>query len=208
MRRLLLTASVIALGLGGIGFANATDDTQGQAGQSGNPSPPAASATQSPTKATGMATQRPTRTTSQQTAATRMNRGEIIQAQRRLHADGLYRGRIDGKFNSQTRIALRHFQQQNHLPLTARLDNRTMSSLMGGTMGQGSSRPPKSTHARTMGKSLQNVNQQKSQPENTMGQGSSGGQPNATPVTPPNTQTPTGSENANPTPSTGHNNLK
>jgi peptidoglycan hydrolase-like protein with peptidoglycan-binding domain len=181
MRRMLVTtASVIALGLGGIGLASAQGNNPGQQGLSGNSTPPAATTpTQSPTKnTTAMSTHR----------TMRMGRSEVIQAQRQLRADHLYRGRLDGRFGPETRTALRHFQQQNHLPLTARLDSRTMQSLTGGATnqaGQGSSRPPK----RAMGA---NPPQNTSQPTGTMGQGSSTG-PNPTPMT-PQTGTDTGTQ--------------
>jgi peptidoglycan hydrolase-like protein with peptidoglycan-binding domain len=171
MRRLLFTtASVIALGLGTVGFASAQGTHANQSGLSGSSTPPAAS----------------THTRSTTTAATthrtmRMSSSDIRQAQQQLRTEHLYQGRIDGRLGPQTRTAIKRFQQQNHLPVTARLDSRTMSSLSGGGMGQGSSQP------------TGNAPQTGSQPGNTMGQGSSD-QP--TQMTPP---TGTGGTQTNPT---------
>jgi len=159
MRRMLVTTvSIIAFGLGGIGLAGATGSTVNK-GLSGSSTPPAASTTQSK-NTNAMTTHR----------ATRMGRGEVIQMQRKLRAEGLYKGRIDGRLGPETRIALRHSQQQT-----------------GSTMGQGSSRMP-TTHHRLTGKASSKL-QNASQPgQNTMGQGSSGEPPtNATQMTPPTT---------------------
>jgi peptidoglycan hydrolase-like protein with peptidoglycan-binding domain len=171
MRRLLVTAaSLIALGLGGIGAASAQSSNPGQSGSSGSSMPPAAAMPSSGT-------------------ATGTSRSDIVQAQQQLRADHLYQGRIDGRFGPQTRSALRRFQQQNHLPVTARLDRSTMNRLIGGTTGQGSSRPTSST-----------AGQGANPPASTMGEGSStksGGTP-LTPSNPPYSGTGTAQ-----TPSTG-----
>jgi peptidoglycan hydrolase-like protein with peptidoglycan-binding domain len=177
MRRLLVTtASVIALGLGTAGLASAQQSNQ--ATLSGSSTPATASTqTKTPHKM-AMSTHR----------TMRMSSTDIRQAQTQLRTDHLYQGRIDGRIGPATRTAIRRFQQQNHLPVTARLDSRTMSSLSGGTMGQGSSQQQPS------GNSLQNG----SQPSNTMGQGSSA-QP--TPMTPP-TGTPNDNGGTTGTPNT------
>ncbi|HTV46338.1 MAG TPA: peptidoglycan-binding protein [Stellaceae bacterium] len=66
---------------------------------------------------------------------------EVREAQQKLHREGLYRGRIDGRMGPETQQALRHYQQQNGLEVTARLDHQTMNSLLGSGAGQGSSMP-------------------------------------------------------------------
>ncbi len=67
---------------------------------------------------------------------------DIRQAQQKLRQDHLYRGRIDGLLGPQTQQALQQYQQKNGLPVTATLDQATMSSLLGADTGQGSSMPP------------------------------------------------------------------
>jgi peptidoglycan hydrolase-like protein with peptidoglycan-binding domain len=80
----------------------------------------------------------------------RMSRhDEIVEVQQKLQQDNLYNGKIDGRLNRQTKQALRTFQKQNGLRVTATLDRETRDSLLGtGAMGQGSTTPPKS-HTRT-----------------------------------------------------------
>ena len=65
-------------------------------------------------------------------------RQEIRQVQLRLKSEGLYKGRITGVMNQQTRIALTRFEKQNGLPRTASLSrvNRLMANQ---TAGAGSS---------------------------------------------------------------------
>jgi peptidoglycan hydrolase-like protein with peptidoglycan-binding domain len=191
MRRLLVTtASVIALGLGGIGLANAQGYGKMQSGPGGSST--TAATAQTPEQNQTMTPTRPHHMTM------RTSRSEITQAQQRLREDHLYRGRVDGRFGPQTRLALRRFQQQSHLPVTARLDSRTMNSLMGGSamIGQGSSRAPGSSHNRTMGQGSSQLQQNVNQPSGTMGQGSSA-TPGGTQLTPPAGNTNTGETNPN-----------
>jgi peptidoglycan hydrolase-like protein with peptidoglycan-binding domain len=54
----------------------------------------------------------------------------IMQAQRRLRSEGFYKGKIDGRFGPQTRVAVRKFQQQNGLAANSMLDQETMQHLM------------------------------------------------------------------------------
>ena len=70
-------------------------------------------------------------------------RSEIIQVQQKLQQDGLYNGKIDGTLGRETRHALREYQQQNGLRVTARLDRQTLDHLLGTPSGgQGSSTAP------------------------------------------------------------------
>jgi peptidoglycan hydrolase-like protein with peptidoglycan-binding domain len=132
MRGLILaTASVIALGVGGAGVANAWSG--GHSGSSMGPN-----AGTSSSKAAPMHSSSAHRTTG----------GSIKQAQQILQRDGLYRGRIDGIDGSKTRHAIAQFQKQNGLRVTARLDRKTMASLTGqGAVGSGATMPPR-THSR------------------------------------------------------------
>jgi peptidoglycan hydrolase-like protein with peptidoglycan-binding domain len=67
---------------------------------------------------------------------------DIRQAQEKLRQSHLYRGRIDGLLGPETQQAVQRYQQKNGLPVTATLDQATMSSLLGADSGQGSSMPP------------------------------------------------------------------
>jgi hypothetical protein len=53
----------------------------------------------------------------------------LVSAQARLARLGYYRGYVDGQFGPQTSRAVRNFQIDNGLPVTGRLDGRTLSSL-------------------------------------------------------------------------------
>ena len=50
-------------------------------------------------------------------------------AQRALQAGGYYVGEIDGIFGPEMLEAVRYYQQSNRLPMTGRLDYRTMAAL-------------------------------------------------------------------------------
>src|SRR5580700_6334642 len=65
-------------------------------------------------------------------------RQEIRQVQLRLKSEGLLKGRVTGRMDQQTRIALTRFEKQNGLPRTASLTrvNRLMAHQ---TAGSGSS---------------------------------------------------------------------
>ncbi|HEV2301717.1 MAG TPA: peptidoglycan-binding domain-containing protein [Stellaceae bacterium] len=140
MRRLILTtASVLALGIGGAGFAQA----QGYSSQGG------AAAKMPPTQTLAK--------TSTPASATRISKAGVKQAQAKLRQEGLYRGRIDGILGPKTKTALRTFQRKNGLPATASLDRRTMSALGGGmTSGQGSSMSGSSGNASAVPMTPQN----------------------------------------------------
>lgn len=53
----------------------------------------------------------------------------LASAQARLARLGYYRGYVDGAFGPQTAKAVRNYQIDNGLPVTGRLDGRTLSSL-------------------------------------------------------------------------------
>jgi putative peptidoglycan binding protein len=82
---------------------------------------------------------------SQRLAQPRMPRQQIRMAQQQLKADGLYKGKVDGKFNRATKLALQRFEQRNGLPRTATLNRRTFDRLTGNkAVGVGSSQPKSS----------------------------------------------------------------
>jgi hypothetical protein len=56
-------------------------------------------------------------------------RSMLAQAQVKLARRGYYDGDIDGVFGPQTSRALRLYQAENGLPITGRLDSRTLGSL-------------------------------------------------------------------------------
>jgi peptidoglycan hydrolase-like protein with peptidoglycan-binding domain len=64
------------------------------------------------------------------------SKANIQSAQQLLQGQGLYKGPVNGVMNSQTQTALRHYQQNNNLNVTGRLDSKTLSSL--GITNQGS----------------------------------------------------------------------
>lgn len=53
----------------------------------------------------------------------------LVSAQSRLYRLGYYRGAVDGEFGPQTSRAIQHYQVDNGLPVTGRLDGRTLASL-------------------------------------------------------------------------------
>lgn len=138
MRRLILTTvSALALGLGG-GLAYAAGDISGNAGPAGTSTPPSAI---SPS-GTSQSTMPPMSGTSMSDTSGRMgSHDEIMEVQRKLQADNLYQGEIDGLLGPQTRQALSEYQRQNGLHVTANLDRETRNHLLGSGSGA-SSRPP------------------------------------------------------------------
>lgn len=53
----------------------------------------------------------------------------VAQSQVRLARMGYYNGAIDGDFGPRTNRAIQHFQVDNGLPVTGRLDRRTLAGL-------------------------------------------------------------------------------
>jgi Putative peptidoglycan binding domain len=165
-RAILTTVSVLALGLGGAGLSYAQGDMSGTS-RSGGPAAPTLSGTgQSGTTGgsalpSGVGTPQSgyTGSTSPQSSMPTMSgtsqwspgghmgmRGEITEAQQKLQQDNLYHGKIDGRLGRETKQALRQFQKQNGLRVTASLDRETRDALLGnGSMGQGSTTAPKPT---------------------------------------------------------------
>src|SRR4029453_12145697 len=64
-----------------------------------------------------------------QSAPLRVNRRIIAAAQYQLISRGYYRGRVDGKYGSQTAFAVRAFQSSAGLPPSGRLDIETVKAL-------------------------------------------------------------------------------
>jgi peptidoglycan hydrolase-like protein with peptidoglycan-binding domain len=54
---------------------------------------------------------------------------QIKAAQQGLAKAGLYKGKVSGTMNADTRKALRAYQKQNKLPVTGRLDDTVLTRL-------------------------------------------------------------------------------
>ncbi len=65
----------------------------------------------------------------------------IAGLQRRLHARGLYRGRIDGRYDGQTAYAVRRFQDERHISHHGYLSYETVEALEGPPQSQYQPRP-------------------------------------------------------------------
>jgi peptidoglycan hydrolase-like protein with peptidoglycan-binding domain len=158
MRKLLLTtASVVALSLGGAGLAFAAGTMNSNAGTGDGTAMPNAAATTQPGHNSGTGVNYGTTTsgydqgTNANTGMSGMNESsqwgsdhnQVMEVQQKLQAANLYSGKIDGIMGPETQQALRSYQQQHGLQVTARLDQQTLDSILGnGAAGQGSSMPP------------------------------------------------------------------
>jgi peptidoglycan hydrolase-like protein with peptidoglycan-binding domain len=65
----------------------------------------------------------------------------VVDAQRALRQQGLYKGPVDGKIGPETRTAISRFQKQNGLQQSAQLDEPTLNDLQGGGGSSGSRMP-------------------------------------------------------------------
>ena len=54
---------------------------------------------------------------------------QIKEAQEGLAKAGLYKGKVTGQFNADTRKALKKYQKENKLPVTGRLNDSILSKL-------------------------------------------------------------------------------
>ena len=119
IRKVLLgTASVLALGIGGVAldFAAGADDAANVA---------------------------PGRSHHWIDTAN-LSKDDIRWAQVELHTIGLYHGSLDGVAGPETKRALLEFQEENGLYRTATLDQQTADELVGHTgVGRVSNMPPK-----------------------------------------------------------------
>ena len=66
-------------------------------------------------------------------------RKEIRQVQLRLKSEGLFKGKVTGKMDRQTRVALNRFEQQNGVPRSTKLAR--VDRMLGQTAASGSSMP-------------------------------------------------------------------
>jgi len=58
-----------------------------------------------------------------------VSKSVVRQAQDELRDEGYYKGRVDGMVGPQTRRALVAFQHMNNIPMTGRLDSKTITTL-------------------------------------------------------------------------------
>lgn len=71
---------------------------------------------------------------------------ELMKAQQKLKAEGLYKGKVDGENGPETMAALKQFQKKSGLQQTGELDEQTEAKL-GLSEESGSSTMPQSPHA-------------------------------------------------------------
>ena len=119
VRKLILaTASVLVIGISGMGISHAGDFSKAAPHRSSGPS------------------QHPR-------AVANLSKDGIREAQLELRHSGLYNGSLDGVIGPQTRQALVRFQKENGLEQTATLDAHTIVTMFGNIgPSQGSSMPP------------------------------------------------------------------
>ena len=158
MKRLLVATSVFALALGGAAMAQSNYSAPNAAApgansantpmdSSGNMTATGSSTETRPGQGSGAGSQgsmgaqnggkagTQDSMSSENGSAMHASANDIRHAQRSLKQQGLYKGRVDGKFGPQTRTAVSEFQKQNGLPQTASLDEQTMNDLHSGGKG-------------------------------------------------------------------------
>ena len=155
MRNALLAgASAFALVLGGCSLFPSGDHSAKNTGShqtpalSGSSQAPMQAQNQQPPTQNDAApdqTGSPGKSTAKHGSRSRMSPDEVKQAQQKLVDDGDYKGKVDGKFGSQTAQAVKQYQQKNGLKQTGRLDHDTLGKLGVGTAGSGSSAAPAGT---------------------------------------------------------------
>src|SRR5205085_2791085 len=144
MKKLVLaTASVLALGIAGIGVGSAQTPSSSPSTQAPSPSaqtPYASPNAQSPSTSSQMPSSSTMSQGSQaQSAPVNLSESQIKQVQQQLKGAGLYRGSVDGEMGPETKQAISQFQQQHGLNQTGVLDQQTLSALSSNQGGAGSS---------------------------------------------------------------------
>src|SRR5436190_5848877 len=141
MKKLVLaTASVLALGIAGLGVGSAQTpssspnaQTPSSSAQTPYASPNAqspSSTAQSPPSSAQMPSSGTLSQGSQgQSAPVNLSQTEIQQVQQQLKGAGLYRGSVDGAMGPETKQAVSQFQRQNGLDQTGLVDQQTLSAL-------------------------------------------------------------------------------
>ncbi len=143
MRNALLAgASAFALVLGGCSMFQSGDSNAQK--PASRPTPAYSGSSQAPSQTQSQSQHDATsdQLEAKNSSASRMNADEVKQAQQKLLDAGDYKGKIDGKFGSQTAQAVKQYQQKNGLKQTGRLDHDTLAKLGVAATGSGSSAPP------------------------------------------------------------------
>lgn len=143
MNKLILaTVSALALGVAGAGTSQAAGMSNYRESGSAAKAPSAGSSNSTGTHisspnlgASNMHS--PSGAAPGQAQQANLSKAQVRQIQERLHADGLYHGKIDGIAGPHTRDAVAKFQKKNGLRETASLDQQTVSKLL--NKGHGSS---------------------------------------------------------------------
>jgi peptidoglycan hydrolase-like protein with peptidoglycan-binding domain len=118
IRKLALVSLVCAATLGTSALAAQTTDT----------SKPAAAPAAKPAPAMHAKVDSSTRTAAASHHAA-WTQSQVKEAQQGLAKAGLYKGKISGTMNADTRKALRAYQKQNKLPVTGRLSDSVLVRL-------------------------------------------------------------------------------
>ena len=144
MKKLVLaTASVLALGIAGMGVGSAQTTSSSPSTQAPSPSaqtPYASPNAQSPSTSSQMPSSSTMSQGSQaQSAPVNLSESQIKQVQQQLKGAGLYRGSVDGEMGPETKQAISKFQQQHGLNQTGVVDQHTLSALSTNQGGAGSS---------------------------------------------------------------------
>jgi peptidoglycan hydrolase-like protein with peptidoglycan-binding domain len=143
MKKLVLaTASVLALGIAGMGVGSAQTPSSSPNAQTPSPSaqtPYASPNAQSPSSSAQMPSSATMSQGAQgQSAPVNLSQTEIQQLQQQLKGAGLYRGSVDGEMGPETKQAISKFQQQHGLNQTGVVDQHTLSALSTNQGGAGS----------------------------------------------------------------------
>src|SRR6185437_4762835 len=147
MRHVVLGVSALALALSGCSYFQGHSQGSAEAAQQNANSPAAAAsnstaAQQNPTRAAAQPSRAGSARGMAGSGSSGIDRSQVKQAQQELQSQGLYKGKIDGILGSETKQALKEFQQKNGLQQTGSLDQRTLAALSGAGESTGSSTPP------------------------------------------------------------------
>jgi len=144
MKKLVLaTASVLALGIAGMGVGSAqtpSSSPNAQTPSSSAQTPFASPNAQTPSSSAQIPSSSTMSQGSQaQSSPVNLSESQIKQVQQQLKGAGLYRGSVDGAMGPETKQAVSQFQQQNGLDQTGVVDQQTLSALSTSQSGAGSS---------------------------------------------------------------------
>jgi His-Xaa-Ser repeat protein HxsA len=150
MKRVIIAGvSTVALALGGCSMFHSGSSTAAKSGGQSSQQAMQQPAQQPSSSATSTAAKPGT---SGQMRTSMASRDDVMQAQQKLQAHGLYKGKVDGILGPKTKQALQAFQQKNGLDRTGNLDQRTLSALENEqATGSGTSAPQSNEPAKAPG---------------------------------------------------------